>query len=218
MSDRLPAGFVALSDFDPAIRQDLRYAGADNFVGEPLDGYQDAVCLLTEPAARALGRAHGLLRRNGYGLTVWDAYRPQRAVDHMRRWARDPYDTATKRSHYPRVAKRDLFGPHYIHSRSGHSRGSTVDLTLTTPDGDLLDMGTGFDFFDPRSHTDHPGLTPVAHAHRQVLLHAMTWAGFRNLPTEWWHFTLAAEPYTTTYFDVPSRRTPRRPGVLPLAA
>ncbi|MEV0276769.1 M15 family metallopeptidase [Streptomyces sp. NPDC050610] len=197
-------GFVALSAFDPGIGQDLRYASGDNFVGTPLDGYEYGDCLLTLPAAQALSQAGALLKRNGYGLTVLDAYRPQRAVDHMRRWAADLKDQATKAAYYPRVAKQELFGPHYIHCRSGHSRGSTVDVTLTGPDGAPMDLGTSFDFFDPLSHTDSRRIAPAARAARQVLHHAMTWAGFRNLPTEWWHFTLADEPYPHTYFDFPA--------------
>ncbi|MFH0518654.1 M15 family metallopeptidase [Streptomyces sp. M41] len=207
MSALAHPGFVALSDFDPAIRQDLRYATSENFVGMPLDGYQDGVCLLTLPAARALSRAHRLLARNGYGLTVLDAYRPQRAVDHMRRWAADLDDQKTKADHYPRVAKQELFGPDYIHCRSGHSRGSTVDVVLTASDATPLDLGTPFDFFDPLSHTDSPQVTSEARSRRRVLNHAMTWAGFRNLPTEWWHFTLADEPFPHVYFDFPASRT-----------
>ncbi|MBU3866343.1 M15 family metallopeptidase [Streptomyces sp. 4503] len=200
-TDRAPAGFVALADVAPTIRQDLRYTGSDNFVGSPLDGYRNATCVLTLPAALALSRAAHVLARDGYALTVLDGYRPQRAVDHMRRWAADPTDQATKARHYPRVAKERLFGPDYIHTRSGHSRGSTVDVTLTTLGGRPLDMGTRFDFFDPRSHTDHPDTPLPARVHRCILGEAMTAAGFRNLPTEWWHFTLLEEPFPDQYFD-----------------
>ncbi|WP_424215902.1 M15 family metallopeptidase (plasmid) [Streptomyces sp. BI20] len=206
-SRRMPADFVALADVDPTIRQDLRYTGPHNFVGTPLDGYADTDCLLTLPAARALSRAARILADEGRGLTVLDGYRPQRAVDHMRRWAADPTRRETKAAHYPRVAKEDLFGPDYIHVRSGHSRGSTVDVTLTTPDGTELDMGTPFDFFDPRSHTDHPDIPPAAREHRRILHRAMIGAGFRGLPTEWWHFTLVDEPHPHAYFDFTRPRT-----------
>ncbi|MFC5721045.1 M15 family metallopeptidase [Streptomyces gamaensis] len=206
MSDRAPAGFVALADFDPSIRQDLRYATDRNFVGTPLDGYQDATCLLTLPAADALSRAQQLLTRNGYTLTVFDAYRPQRAVDHMRRWAGDPRQQSTKSLYYPRISKDRLFGPDYIHTHSGHSRGSTVDVTLATADGTPLDMGTPFDFFDPLSHSHHPDTPRLARANRRALHHAMIWAGFHNLPTEWWHFTLTDEPFPQRYFDFPATR------------
>ncbi|MFI5760860.1 M15 family metallopeptidase [Streptomyces sp. NPDC051563] len=153
-----------------------------------------------------MSRAQHLLTRNGYALTLFDGYRPQRAVDHMRRWARDPYQQAGKEQYVPRVPKDRLFGPDHIHAHSGHSRGSTVDITLTTPDGTFLDMGTPFDFFDPRSRTDHPDIAPAAREHRRLLHHAMTWAGFHNLPTEWWHFTLDDEPFPHTCFDFPATR------------
>ncbi|MFI5867878.1 M15 family metallopeptidase [Streptomyces sp. NPDC051546] len=204
MGDRIPTGFVTLADVDPTIRQDLRYSTDRNFVAAPLDGYQDATCLLTLPAARALSRAQQLLARDGHTITVFDGYRPQRAVDHMRRWAQDPDQQATKAHYYPRVPKERLFGPDYIHTRSGHSRGST----LTTTDGALLDMGTPFDFFDPRSATAHPGIPPAARANRRFLHQAMARSGFHNLPSEWWHFTLTDEPFPLTYFDFPAARRP----------
>ncbi|MEU3330233.1 M15 family metallopeptidase [Streptomyces albus] len=200
------SGFVALADFGPVIRQDLRYAGRGNFVGTVLDGYHEAACLLTLPAADALSRARQLPARNGFGLRGFDGYRPQRAVGHMRRWARDLSDESAKAAFCPRVNKQDLSGPHCIHCRSGHSRGSTVDLALTGPDGTALDMGTGFGFFDERSRTGHRNISAAARERRHLLHHAMRWAGFRNLPTEWWHCGTSASP--TSPVPTPTSTSP----------
>jgi D-alanyl-D-alanine dipeptidase len=201
--------FVSLADAAPRVGLDLRYAGARNFVGTPIDGYEAPVCLLTEPAARALARVQHDLEADGLGLRVFDCYRPERAVAHFARWARDLGDRRTQAEYYPRVDKAALFAEGYIAERSGHSRGSTVDLTLVgrRPDGSLaeLDMGTAFDLFDPRSHTQSPEVPPAARANRLRLRAAMERRGFRNLPLEWWHYTLADEPYPDRTFDVPVR-------------
>jgi D-alanyl-D-alanine dipeptidase len=197
---------VRLDAVAPGVHQDIRYAGAENFVGTPIDGYRAARCWLTDPAARALARVQAEVARDGLTLVVFDCYRPQRAVDHFVRWAADGRDQRTKPTYYPRVSKEELFADGYVARRSGHSRGSTVDLTLARagPGGPVpLDMGTPFDFFDPRSHASSSDVAPGARANRARLRRAMTAGGFRPYEPEWWHFTLADEPYPDRYFDLP---------------
>jgi D-alanyl-D-alanine dipeptidase len=207
--ERLPKGFVYLDRVVPGIRLDLRYATAHNFVGERIDGYQEPRCILTREAALALGNVQAELKPFGLGLKVFDAYRPQRAVDHFVRWARNRDDIRMKAEFYPGVAKEHLFRDDYIAARSGHSRGSTVDLTIVALSGDKagqeLDMGTGFDFFGPESWPDHPGMVPGQRANRLLLQVVMKKHGFRPYPKEWWHFTLEREPFPETYFDFPVR-------------
>lgn len=190
----------------PSIRTDIRYAGSDNFVGEPVDGYEAPKCLLSRQAAGALAEVQRHQAARGLGLLVYDCYRPQRAVDDFVRWAKDTADVRTKDGHYPRVPKSRLFEEGYIASRSGHSRGSTVDLTMVriAEDGSAkpFDMGTPFDFFDPRAHTESPDVTPLEHQNRERLRAAMSAGGFENYAGEWWHYTLRDEPYPDTYFDV----------------
>lgn len=197
--------FVSIAAVDPTIRVDLRYAGAENFVGARVDGYERPVCLLTEAAARALAQVQSDLRAEGLGLVVYDCYRPQRAVDHFVRWAAEPADAAAQAAYHPRVPKSELFARGYVAARSSHSRGSTVDVALVAAGGAPLDMGTAFDFFDERSHTDAPGVAEPARGNRARLRAAMERRGFRNLPVEWWHYTLADEPYADRFFDVPVR-------------
>jgi D-alanyl-D-alanine dipeptidase len=201
--------FLSIEKVDPTIRLDIRYAGADNFVGAPIDGYQAASCLLTVPAVDALVAAQAEVRDQGLSLLVYDCYRPQRAVDRFLRWASDLADQRTKEAYYPRVAKDALVAKGYIAARSAHSRGSTVDLTLVQLDSwggaEPLDMGTSFDFFDPSSHTDSTEVSPEARRNRRLLRDVMERHGFRNLPTEWWHYTLVPEPYPDRGFDVPVR-------------
>lgn len=200
---------VDVTSLAPGIRADIRYAGDDNFVGQPVDGYDAPRCLLARRAAEALADVQRRLADTGYGLLVYDCYRPQRAVDHFVRWARDTADVRTKAEHYPGVKKSRLFDEGYIAARSGHSRASTADLTMVRvrPDGSAepLDMGTPFDFFDPRSHTDSPDVTAAQHTNRLRLRDAMEAGGFDNYADEWWHYTLHHEPYPDTYFDVPVR-------------
>ncbi|MFE1827904.1 M15 family metallopeptidase [Streptomyces yangpuensis] len=201
-----PPGFTALREVDPSIRQDMRYAGGRNFTGAVVDGYQEPECLLARPAAQALRRAQRVLLRRGYSLRVYDCYRPQRAVDRFVRWAREedgPQDLARKAEFYPRVERGRLIADGYIAERSGHSRGSTVDVTLEDLSGREVAMGTAFDFFDPLSHTDDPRVTGAARANRQVLKRVLGEQGFVNLPEEWWHFTYEPEAYPDTYFDFP---------------
>jgi zinc D-Ala-D-Ala dipeptidase len=198
---------VSLAALAPGISVDMRYVGSDNFVGIPIDGYEEPVCLLARPAAQALAAVQHDLEAEGLGLRVFDCYRPARAVAHFARWARDLGDERTKAAYYPRIEKSALFELGYIAERSGHSRASTVDLTLVERGGDgalrELDMGGPFDLFDPLSNTDSPDVTPEQRANRIRLRAAMERRGFKNLPVEWWHYTLAPEPYPDTYFDVP---------------
>ena len=186
----------------PGLVAEIRYAGSHNFVGRPIDGYRATRCLLTQPAANALAEVARDLAARGLVIKVFDCYRPARAVADFARWARDPRDQAAKAEFYPDVDKHTLFRDGYIASRSGHSRGSTVDLTLARPDGAELDMGTPFDFFSPRSWTAASGVTAEQHANRMRLAAAMQRRGFRGYPKEWWHFTLRNEPFPGTYFDV----------------
>ena len=187
----------------PGLITDIRYAGSHNFVGRPIEGYRAARCLLTPAAANALAEVARDLAMRGLAVKVFDCYRPARAVADFLRWARKPTDQAAKAEFYPDVGKLTLFRDGYIASRSGHSRGSTVDLTLARSDGGELDMGTPFDFFSPRSWTAASGVTAEQHANRMRLAAAMQRRGFRGYPKEWWHFTLRNEPFPDTYFDMP---------------
>ncbi len=193
-----PENFVDVGEQIPSITLDIRYATAYNFVGKPIDGYFRPRCLLTHEAALALQEVQAELQSRQFSLRVYDCYRPQRAVDHFVRWAEDLDDIAMKSVFYPNVAKKDLFARGYIAARSGHSRGSTLDLTIAD-----LDMGTPYDLFDPLSHTDNPAVGAGVMANRQLLREVMAIHGFRNLPEEWWHYTLENEPYPDRYFDFP---------------
>ena len=196
----LHQGFVYLSDIDPTIRQDIRYAGRDNFTHAPVPGYQAAECVLTEKAARALAAVQADIAPEGYGLVVYDCYRPAKAVSHFVRWASQPGKADP--AHNPHIARDRLIAEGYIGRKSEHSAGSTVDLTMTY-NGMPVDMGTGFDFFDPRAHTDSTDVTSIQRANRLRLREAMAAQGFRNYPLEWWHYTLAPEPTPHTLYDVP---------------
>lgn len=226
-----PREFVALDRVDPTILQEMRYTTEHNFVGERIDGYRQPVCILTRPAAEALHRAQVKLLARGYTLKVYDCYRPQRAVDHFVRWAKDLEDERMKREFYPLVDKSRLFADGYIAEKSGHSRGSTVDLTVVRlpaaptrpyvpgeplvecfrpqderfPDNSV-DMGTGFDCFDTLSHTDDPRIQGLQRANRDLLRTALAEQGFVNLPEEWWHFTFKPEPFPSAFFDFPVAR------------
>ena len=205
--ERLPGGFVYCEAVIPEIRTELRYATPHNFVGEKIDGYLRARCILTGQAAFALRNVQEELRPFGLGLKVFDAYRPQRAVDHFVRWAKNLGDIRMKTEFYPRVEKGNLFKDDYIAARSGHSRGSTVDLTIVSLTGETtgvqLDMGTGFDFFGPESWPDNPSMTVQQRANRLLLQVLMKKHGFRPYLKEWWHFTMESEPFPMTYFDFP---------------
>jgi D-alanyl-D-alanine dipeptidase len=203
LSQERPAAFVDAATVVPGLMVDMRYAGSHNFVGRPIDGYEAPRCWLAQPAAAALADVARDLAPRGLHVKVFDCYRPTRAVANFARWARDLKDIAGKAEFYPNVDKRTLFRDGYIASRSGHSRGSTIDLTLAKDDGTELDMGTPFDFFSPKSWAADPTVTPEQHANRMLLAGAMRRRGFRPYDREWWHFTLRNEPFPDTYFDFP---------------
>lgn len=210
---------VPLSALAPDVQQDMRYHGAHNFMGRPVVGYEAPRCWLSRPAAQALRGVQDELRPQGLRLKVFDCYRPQRAVDDFVRWGRDAADQKTKAAYYPRVPKEELFQRGYIAERSGHSRASTVDLTLVVADSlrarrvlrgpladtEEVDMGTPFDLFDTRSHTEDRSQPPDVRHNRLWLRALMQRHGWRNLPEEWWHYTLQAEPFPERYFDQPVR-------------
>ena len=201
------AGMVDVRSLVPDMSQSIAYAGSDNFVGAPVDGYQAPRCWLKRDAAEALARVDTVLRERHMRLRVFDCYRPARAVSHFVRWANDLADQRTKATHYPDLDKSELLGD-YIAPVSGHSRGATVDLTVLRCDAhdahcEPLDMGTEFDFFGTRAHTDTPEVNPAQHANRHLLRDAMQAQGFRNYPMEWWHYTLQPEPTPDTLYDVP---------------
>jgi D-alanyl-D-alanine dipeptidase len=198
-----PSDFVDVASVVPGLTEDIRYAGSHNFVGRPIDGYEAPRCLLARPAAEALAQVARDLAPQGIHIKVFDCYRPTRAVANFVRWARDIGDTAAKTEFYPNIDKRTLFRDGYIASHSGHSRGSTIDMTLAGDDGRELDMGTPFDFFSPRSWTADSSITAEQHASRMILAAAMRRHGFRGYDKEWWHFTLRGEPFPETYFDFP---------------
>lgn len=197
-----PEGFVDAASVAPGLHVEMRYAGAHNFVGRPIDGYAAPLCLLTRDAADALAAVQAELAPRGLGLKLFDCYRPRRAVAHFARWARDLGDQSTKSEYYPNVDKSELFTLGYIAERSGHSRGSTVDLTIIDlASGAELDMGSPFDLFDTRSWPTDQSVSAAARANRLMLQDLMRSHGFRGLREEWWHFTLNEEPYPESYFD-----------------
>jgi D-alanyl-D-alanine dipeptidase len=227
---RAPPGFVYLRDVDPSIRQDMRYAGSNNFTGHPLPGYDAGECVLRRAAAQALARVRADLGHENLSLKVYDCYRPTRAVRAMARWASEPHPTPDTSRFYPGLDKRRLFGLGYIAGHSAHSRGVAIDLTIVprgapapptfnvnarygscagpasarAPD-DSLDMGTAFDCFSTRSYTRDGAITAEQRAHRQALLDAMRRHGFVNYFREWWHFSYPAAD-TRTEYDFPIER------------
>ncbi|RWE41303.1 MAG: D-alanyl-D-alanine dipeptidase [Mesorhizobium sp.] len=213
-ADPLPAGFVRLSDIAPSIRQDIRYAGSDNFLHRKVKGYDAPVCILTEQAAEALISVQKVMTARGMTLVVFDCYRPARSVADMGDWttAGGPPDPQW----YPKVKRGDLIAEGYVARQSAHSRGSTVDVAIAPADrmsaqkpacgavdANTLDFGTGFDCFDPTSETAHRPLGTEAAANRKLLVDAMGAGGFRNYAREWWHFTLDQEPFQKQRFDFP---------------
>lgn len=196
--------FVCLTDVVPDAILEIRYYGTYNFVGARIDGYEEPTALLTKEAADSLKAVSDDVMSQGYRLKIYDAYRPQKAVTHFVNWAKNLADTRMKRDFYPDIDKSKLLGP-YIAPRSGHSRGSTVDVTLTDlKTGKDIDMGGTFDFFGARSHPDFKGtLTRAQLQNRRILRDAMERSGFKGIKTEWWHYTLKNEPYPNTYFTFP---------------
>jgi D-alanyl-D-alanine dipeptidase len=222
----LPEGFVYLQDVAPSILQEMRYAQTHNFVGKPIVGYLAEKCILTQSAAKALASVQTELLQYGMSLKVYECYRPQRAVDSFVAWAKDLNDNKMKKEFFPKVEKMNLFRDGYIAEKSGHSRGSTVDLTVVSlpvskqeqyHEGqrlrectlsvtqrfkdNTLDFGTGYDCFDPLSHTANPQLSLHQKQNRLMLKSLMEKNGFKNLAEEWWHYTLRAEPFANRYFD-----------------
>ena len=201
------SAFVNLTDIIPDAVLEIRYYSTYNFVGERIDGYEAPIALMTRQAADSLKAVSDELKAYGYRLKIWDAYRPQTAVNHFIRWAENVQDTAMKKIFYPMVDKSLLFEQGYIYARSSHSRGSTVDLTLIdAATGKELDMGSPFDWFGEESHPDYTNLTAEQLANRQILWDAMLGHGFTMIDSEWWHFTLRNEPFPDTYFDFPVRQ------------
>lgn len=223
-----PQGFSSIAELDPSIELDIRYIGANNFLGRPVTGYEGAACILSTPAALALLDVQRAANELGLSLKIYDCFRPQRAVDNFVRWAADPDDELMKASMYPDVPKDELFSRGYIAERSGHSRGSTIDLTLVPlgsrqpqvdpfapwdcrgdeserfPDNSI-EMGTSYDCFDALSHTENIGISELAMTNRLLLRDLMEAAGFQNYVNEWWHYTLRNEPFPDTFFDFPVR-------------
>jgi zinc D-Ala-D-Ala dipeptidase len=187
-----PPGFVRLADVAPEIRQDMRYAGPDNFTGHPVPGYDAPQCWLRADAAKALAAAEADARAHGFTLVVYDCYRPLRAVAAFVDWSKNP-DLSTKAEHYPRLAKSQLFPQGYIAEHSTHTTGLAVDIGVPG-----WDFGTPFDFFDPRSWTKSPS-SKRAKAHRQALVAVMRRHGFANYPHEWWHFTYKGADQAPSY-------------------
>jgi len=231
-AEGMPADFVYLRDVDPTIQQDMRYAGANNFTGQRVPGYDAPECVLVRQAAEALKAVQADLHPKGLSLRVYDCYRPARSVAAFLAWAKRQDDAQAKAYYYPRLDKTALF-PDYIATRSGHSRGATVDVTLVplntpmqtpasetqapctapqstlAPDGSLA-MGTSFDCFDVKANTAASGLSDEEDGNRATLSASMRSQGFQNYPLEWWHYTLVPEPYPDSIFDFPiEKRTPR---------
>jgi D-alanyl-D-alanine dipeptidase len=225
-ANNMPTDFVYLSRIDPTILQEMRYAGYHNFLGRPIAGYKASECILTQQAAVALSRVQAELKPSGLSLKVYDCYRPQTAVNDFTVSGKDLSDQRMKPEFYPRVSKDTFFKLGYVAEKSGHSRGSTVDLTIvpvpipkqaayhpkqklydcTAPYGkrfhdNSIEMGTGFDCFDERAHSDSTSINSIAYHNRTVLRVAMKQFGFTQYINEWWHFTLNNEPYPDTYFD-----------------
>lgn len=201
---QLPEGFVYVHDIIPDLEVELRYHTSNNFVGTPISGYESNKLILTEETTKILKLVHEALQEQNLCLLVYDGYRPQQAVDHFVKWAKKLNDTTNKQIFYPNVIKRDLFKEGYIASKSGHSRGSTLDLTIINGNTyEPLDMGSPYDFFGQESWCDFDKITDEQKANRQLLQTVMLNHGFSNYPKEWWHFTLKGEPFPNTYFDFP---------------
>ncbi|HEY3925505.1 MAG TPA: D-Ala-D-Ala dipeptidase VanX [Acidothermaceae bacterium] len=196
--------FVFVDEFVPGIRWDAKYATWDNFTGKPVDGYQANRIVGTRALCAALYRAREKAASSGFGLLLWDAYRPQRAVDCFLRWSQQAEDGRRKPRHYPNIDRPAMFEQGYVATKSGHSRGATVDLTFyDLATGELAPMGGDHDLMDPVSHHTADGLTPIEASNRQHLRSVMEACGFGSYDREWWHYTLQHEPYPNTYFDFP---------------
>lgn len=217
------SSFIDIKNISESVITEIRYATEYNFVGKRVDGYKIPKCYLTKTAAEALVRIQDKLAKQSYSLKVFDCYRPQQAVDHFVRWAESPETDSTKKYYFPNVPGDELFEQGYIAHRSGHSRGSTVDLTIVrlpylmperfiyscidpegyTYRGSELDMGTSYDCFDEKSHTFNSEMNDAVLENRKILMQAMEEEGYVNYSKEWWHFTYQPEEFPDTYFDVP---------------
>ena len=197
----LPEGFVYINDLDNRINIDLRYSTENNFTGKVIDGYRSNKAIISAKAAMALIQVQNDLDQMNLSLKIFDAYRPQMSVNYFINWSNDPVDTINKSIYYPKIKKSELFPLGYIAERSGHSRGSTVDLTIVdNTTFKELDMGTPYDFFGPESATNFIGITDKQKSNRLLLLETMTRNGFKNYSKEWWHYTLKEEPFNN-YFN-----------------
>lgn len=220
----LPKGFVYLQDVAPDIIQDMRYATSENFIGNPVPGYKSGKCIVTKEAAEQLKKAEQVIKTKGYTLKVYDCYRPKKAVDYFYKWSQKPDDQRQKATYYPRELKNELFKRNYIALSSGHTRGSTVDITLVqlnTPknktykhhltrcfdrsphylNDNSIDMGTRFDCLDKTANIHYANLSKTQKANRALLKQLMLNHGFKPYFNEWWHYTLKSEPYPRTYFN-----------------
>ena len=200
-NNNLEDGFVYLKDIDDSVIVDLKYYSTENFTGQLVEGYHSNTAILTNESASALSNAQDDFNKLGYSLILYDAYRPQRAVDFFVQWSKNLDDTINKRIYYPNIKKSELFKSGYIAYKSGHSRGSTVDVSLVELSTNKeLDMGTIFDYFGIESHTFSDDITEKQKSNRLILYEIMSQNGFKNYPKEWWHFTLEKEPFKK-YFD-----------------
>lgn len=201
------SGFVVLTDIVPDAHMEIRYYTLYNFIGDQVRGYEEPVALVTKETALALREVQKEIEPLGYAIKIFDAYRPQMAVNHFVEWAQDIKDKRMQKYFYPEENKANLFTHGYIASRSGHSRGSTIDLTFYDVKNECdLDMGGTFDYFGYRSHPDFPNLTVEQKQNRELLRSIMRKHGFRGIDSEWWHFTLNNEPYPNTYFNFKVKR------------
>lgn len=200
-AQKLPKNFVYLKDIAPSIRIELRYFSNNNFIGKPIDGYNSNSLVITEQTAKYLKKIQQELLRKELSLKIFDGYRPQQAVDHFVRWAKVLNDTIMKAQYYPKVKKKNLFKKGYIAEKSGHSRGSTIDLTIINIKADeALDMGSEYDFFGIQSHPLYKNISKKQKKNRMLLREIMLDNGFKPYENEWWHFTLKKEPFPNTYF------------------
>ncbi|NLW92507.1 MAG: M15 family metallopeptidase [Syntrophomonadaceae bacterium] len=198
----VPEGFVYVKEVIPSAELDIRYYGSNNFTGRPVAGYRAPTAILSLQAARALANVSKDLESQGYAIKIFDAYRPQKAVNDFITWTKGADDSRIKSKFYPNIDKKDLFMAGYLASKSGHSRGSTVDLTLMDKKkGQELDMGSHFDYLDPVSAHGSPMITAHQTANRELLKTTMEKYGFKSYSREWWHYTLTNEPYPDRYFD-----------------
>lgn len=197
-------GFVFIDETLHGVRWDAKYATWDNFTGKPVDGYEVNRIVGTHALAHALLEAQKQAAALGYGLLLWDGYRPKRAVDCFLRWSKQPEDNLTKERFYPNIERTEMFAKGYIASQSSHSRGSAIDLTLYRLDtGELVPMGGGFDFMDERSHHESKEIASTEAQNRRLLRSIMENSGFESYSFEWWHYVLKNEPYPNSYFDFP---------------